>query len=739
MLTYSEIANYRLRNCPEITSTFLQTLPATRKAENACAFAGSGQRPFPGLSNDEVILGQILSGSVDILFQDVAIDAIFLELPESPWGVNIMLPATGLKTSTNVDTAGDEIKPEVARDIARFDHRWVRVPQEVFAKIASYLSINEINNFGQTSPTTGDRLRSCGLAEVHYFLSLTRQRQSSCRAIIQSSQQLLEHLRTLSIFSVRRFPAQLGPAFYSFYASHLCQQILDGAALTLIPSGSLNVKRFTHHLRDHIPIIIERKADNCSDILAPDRDGHWVSKAEIKHDNFDCFGHQHADHILFVPQSVPVSYGSAGFFHYDYSGEEHLLSVYECRNDSWVEQQQLTTGDVFPQCESKFMTSMHLSPDARSLVCINMGRAGAILGRGADGQWVNRGSIETGRNHSLLFSADSKHLVLYDGSFITVMGKADDESWSQTGNIIVKDPDDDLKLTPSGDKVSEYEFDLQVLFSPDNRHFATWFEDAGEDCYDADIRRDYFFVVIFAPGPEGQWREKQRIIKTCDCPSRYYDIKPDFSPDGRCLIITTEDGLDIWELNTDDQWLPSVQEPPPCGGGMIHFSVDPYEFIRNRWGCVTIWHKAESGMWGRTQTFPAESLTKISPSGETIVCNDPAGHTDIYQRKSVGELCGESAVEWVRQRIEFSIKKADFNQEGYLLAVVPETNTHSLILFGLMADGSWQEKTRLQTENRIVKFCFSPCSRSLQVTGLLPDNGEVLVPEVVSFWQIMPE
>lgn len=649
-----------------------------------------------------------------------------------------MPPAKWIKNCTSVDTTGNAIKPEVVRDMACFDHRWVRLSQEVFAKIASYLSINDINNFGQTSPTTGNRLRSCGLAEVHYFLSLTKQRQSSCRAIIQSSQQLLEHLRTLSIFSVRHFPAQLGPAFYSFYANHLRQQILDGAALTLIPSGSFNVKPFTHHLRDHIPILIESKAKNYSDILALEH-GHWIRKAEIKHKDFACYGHQHADHILFVPQSVPVSYGSAGFFHYNYSGKEHLLSVYECRNDSWVEQQQLTTGDVFPQFEKKFMTSMYLSPDARSLVCINMGQAVAILGRGADGQWVNRGNIDTARNHNLLFSSDSKHLVLYDGSCITVMGKADDESWSQTGDIIVKDPDDDLKLTPNGDKVSEYEFDLEVVFSPDNRHFATWFDNAGEDCYDGAIQRDYFFVVIFALGPEGQWREKQRIIKTCKWPSHFYDIKPDFSPDGRRLIITTEDSLDIWELNTDDQWLPSVQEKPPCGGGKIHFSVDPCEFIRKRWLCVTIWRKAASGMWGRTQTFPAESLTIISPSGETIVCNDPAGHTDIYQRKPVGKPFGEPTVEWVRQRIEFSIKKADFNQEGCLLAMVPETDTHSLILFGLTADGSWLERSRLQTENRIWKFCFSPCSRTIQVTSLLPDNGDVLVPEVVSFWQIMPE
>ncbi|WP_257264012.1 hypothetical protein, partial [Endozoicomonas sp. ONNA2] len=35
---------------PEITSTFLQTLPASRKAGITCAFVGSGRRQFPGLN-----------------------------------------------------------------------------------------------------------------------------------------------------------------------------------------------------------------------------------------------------------------------------------------------------------------------------------------------------------------------------------------------------------------------------------------------------------------------------------------------------------------------------------------------------------------------------------------------------------------------------------------------------------------------------------------------------------------
>ncbi|WP_257264842.1 hypothetical protein, partial [Endozoicomonas sp. ONNA2] len=541
-----------------------------------------------------------------------------------------MLPATGIKAGTDVATAGDEIWPEVVRDMARFDHRWVRVPREVFAKIVSYLSINDINNFGQASPTTGNRLWSCGLAEVQYFLSLTNQRQSSCRAIIQSSQQLLEHLRTLSIFSDRHFPAQLGPAFYSFYAGHLRQQILAGAALTLIPSGSRNLNRFTRHLCDHIPILIERKAEHYSDILALEH-GHWVRIDEIKHDNFACFGHQHADHILFVPQAVTGRWAGLFRCHY-YSGEEHLLSVYECRNGEWVEQQKLTTGDVFPQHEHKIISTMHLSPDARSLVCINRGRTGAILGRGADGQWVNRGNINTSYNHALLFSANSKHLVLYAESYFTVMSQADDESWSQTGNITVEDRAEDLKLTPNPEKMSEYEFHLKVLFSPDNRHFAIYFDDDDYYYYDLNsgddedaIERDYFFVVIVALDPQGQWREEKRIIKTCKQPRGWCHLKPNFSPDGRLLIITTEDSLDIWELNTDDQWLPAVQEKHECGGGKIHFSAEPCEFIRKMWWGLTIWRKPTSGIWGRAKSFPAGSLTRISPNGETIVCNDPAG------------------------------------------------------------------------------------------------------------------
>ncbi|WP_257280831.1 F-box protein [Endozoicomonas sp. ISHI1] len=616
---------------------------------------------------------------------------------------------------------------------------WADLPQEALEIIASYLSIEDLNNFGQTSPTMSERLRSCGLEEVHHFLSQTKQRQTSCRAIIQSSHLLLEYLRTLSIFSVRHFPAQQGPAFYSCYASHLRQQILDGAALTLIPSGILNV-RHNHHLRDHIPIVIEGKADNYSDILTPGPDGQWVREAEIKHDSPVKYGHQQADHILFVEQPSALSIGGVPF-RYNYTGKEHFLSVYERKNNSWVEQ-QLTSGEIFPECKDRHIIGMYLSPDARSLVCINMNYAVAILGRGADGQWINKGNINTILRHRL-FSADSNHFVLYSGPRIKVMSRADDGSWSQTGDIVVTDPPDDLKETPSGEKVSNFEFDLDVVFSPDNRHFATWFEEVGNDSHHNDIQQRYLFVVIFARDPQGQWREKKRIIECCNRPTRYFALKPQFNLDGRLLIITTPESIDIWEL-TDDQWHKAAQKEPWSGGGDIQFSLDPCEFIRSCNQSVTIWRKAASGMWGETQTFPAESLVVKSPSGETIVCNDPAGHTDLYQRKPFAEPFGQpfgetAAVEWVNQRIEFSIIGADFNGEGCLLAVVPKTATHSLILFGLTADGSWLERARLQTEGRIYKFRFSPCSRNLQVHSLSPASGYARGREFFSLWQIMPD
>ncbi|WP_422135374.1 MULTISPECIES: hypothetical protein [unclassified Endozoicomonas] len=622
-----------------------------------------------------------------------------------------------------------------------FDRQWASLPLEVLEKIASYLAIEDINHFGQTSPTMGDRLRSCGLEEVHHFLSLTRQRQTQCRAIIQSSHLLLEYLRTLPIFSDRRFPAQLGPAFYACYASHLRQQILDGVALTLIPGGSLNVHKYRHHLRDYIPIIIEEKAQNFSDILAPDPDGHWVRKAEIKHEKLVSYGGQQADYILFVPQPVTPAPERTEPLSQKYSGKEHFLSVYECNNDSWVEQ-QLTSDEVFPECKNKRISKMLLSPDARSLVCTKWGHTVAILGQDADGRWVNKGNINAHRNRYQLFSADSNHLVIYSGSYMTLMSRAEDGSWSQTGDIFVTDPADNLKQTPSGEKLSNFEIDFDVVFSPDNRHFVVWFEDADEDSGEFDIERDYFFVVIFACDPQGQWREKQRIIEFCHHPTRYFDLKPEFSPDGRLLIITTENSIDIWEL-TDDKWQRSEREKPRCGGGKIYFSVDPCEFIRKSRHGVAIWRKAASGIWGKTQTFPAESLVIASPSGETIVCNDPAGHTDLYQRQPFAESFGQpfvepAAVEWVNQRIGFSIMKAGFNQEGCLLAVVPKTAEHSLILFGLTADGSWLERARLPTEGRIKKFCFSPCSRNLQVTSLRPASGGVRAQEVFSLWQIRP-
>ncbi|WP_257291288.1 F-box protein [Endozoicomonas sp. ONNA1] len=617
-----------------------------------------------------------------------------------------------------------------------YDLRWAALPREVLEIIASYLSIEDLNNFGQTSTTMSDRLSSCGLEEVHHFLSLSRQRQTSCRTIIQSSHLLLEYLRTLSIFSVRHFPVQQGPAFYSFYASHLRQQILDGTTLSLIPSGVLEVRQ-KHHLRDHIPFVIEKKSDNYSDILAPGPDGQWVREAEITHDYLVEYHHQQADHILFVEQPFALREGP---FPYNYTGKEHFLSVYERKNDAWVEQ-QLTSGEIFPECQDKQIFRIRLSPDAKSAVCINMSDGVAILGRGADGQWINRGNINTSL-YPRLFSPDSNHLALYDGPCIKVMSRAKDDSWSQTGDIVVTNPADDLKETPSGETVSDFDY-LRVVFSPDNRHFATWFEEAGHDSHHNDIQRRYFFVVIFARDPQGQWREKERIVESCNRATRYFTLKPEFSLDGRLLIITTRESIDIWEL-TDDQWHKSAQKKPRSGGGEIQFSVDPCEFIRSCNQSVTIWRKAASGIWGETQTFPAESLVESSPNGETIVCNDRAGHTDIYQRKPFAETLGQpfvepAAVEWVNQRIGFSIIGAGFNQEGCLLAVIPKTGTHSLILFGLTAEGSWLERARLQTEGRIFKFCFSPCSRTLQVRSLCPPTGSTRGREFFSLWQIMPD
>ncbi|WP_252180311.1 F-box protein [Endozoicomonas sp. 4G] len=641
-------------------------------------------------------------------------------------------------------------------------NRLVPLPPEVFKIIASYLSIEEINKFGQTSKTMRERLKSCSLEEVRYFLSQTRQRQASCRAIIQSSHLLLEYLRTLPLFIDRHFPAQLGPAIYSYYADHVRQQVIDGVALILKPIGSINVRRFDHHLRGHIPIIIERQMGNYSNILTPDHHGQWTREAVIEHGESVSYHHQYADHILFVPQPVPLGLGLSGPFSYQHTGKEHLLSIYERKKNGWVEQ-QLTTGDVFPEARKKFMHEMRLSPDAKSLVCINRGYVGAILGPNTGGQWVNKGKINSGCNHTQLFTADSKHLLVYDASYITVMSQADNGSWSETGDINVKELVDEHKLKPSSEEVSDSdseevsdsdsekegnsEFDLKVKFSPDNRHFAIWFEDAGENDANVAIQRNYFFVVIYAYDPKGQWYEQKRILEFCDQPTRYFDLKPRFSPDGRLLTISTEKSFSIWELNTNDEWQLSDRQES-YGTGSIYFSVDPCEFIRRSGSSLTIWRKATSGtsgtsgMWGQTQTFPAESLVKVSPSGETIVCDDPAGHTDIYQRKpfaeSVGKPFTEPDVQWLHQRLEFSIKTAQFNKEGCLLAVIPESSHNSLILLGLTADGSWQERARLQTEGSIESYCFSPCSRTLQVTSLRTDSNDIDLREVFSLWQIVP-
>ncbi|WP_257295490.1 WD40 repeat domain-containing protein [Endozoicomonas sp. YOMI1] len=640
--------------------------------------------------------------------------------------------ATQANISTAVtQTVGNEIRPEIARDAVYFHRWWVTLPTVPFENIASYLSIEDMSSFAQTCKAVASRLVACGLEEVRYFLSLSQDKQNSCQTIIHSNRQLLQYLRTLSIFSRSHFPAQLSPAFYACYARHARQQIIDATALTLIPGESVNLDSDLRcFLNDQPRMILADRVEGYIDILTPDRHGQWCRTNEIKCDNFCDFDQQRADHILFVPQEVPVSLGSyLGPLYYKYSGEELLLSVYKCQDGYWIEQQQLTTGDVFPQGREKYFHDLYLSPDISSLVCINRGRHGAILGQAADGQWVNKGNIATGLNHNLLFSGDSRHVALWDGSFITLMGKADDGSWSETGKINVLDSDIEMKLRAGGDIECEDEFAIQLAFSPDNRHFATWF-DYSEDGFNSAVARDNYFVIIAALGQDGKWYEKQRIIKTCEPPTGYYTLEPAFGPDGRRLIITSDDGVDIWELNSEDQWLPAAQEQHCCSAGSVHFSVNPDEFVSITGGRIAVWHRAASGIWAETQIFAAESLTRVSPDGGTIVCNEPSGHTDIHQRQPSGE--------WVSQRIEFSIKDGCFNQESCLLAVVPSPETDRLILLGMNADGIWQEKARLQSENPIHSFCFSQCSRSIHVESDLGGNG-VRIQSFFSFWRIVPD
>ncbi|MGO0307176.1 hypothetical protein ACTL6P_11290 [Endozoicomonas acroporae] len=646
--------------------------------------------------------------------------------------------AKPLNTETAVTQAvGNEIRPEIVRDPVYFHRWWVTLPTLPFENITSYLSIEDISAFAQTCKAVASRLVACGLEEVRYFLSLSQDKQNSCQTIIHSNRQLLQYLRTLSIFSRRHFPVQLSPAFYACYARHARQQIIDATALTLKPVGSLNMDSYSWHYHDlELSMIAATRVEGFIDILTPDRHGHWSRSAEIKYNEICYFHQQRANHILFIPQKVSRSLvGEPPHYKYiGYIGKDHLLSVYECHDDSWVEQQQLTISEVFPQIRTILkndiylyqMNDLYLSPDASALVCTYDWREVAILGREAKGQWVNKGSITT-PIRNLLFSDDSRHVALWDGSYITLMGKSDDGAWSETGKIIVTDTDIDMNFITGAGSESEDEFELEVLFSPDNQHFVTWFDNAG-----VDVHRDNFFVVIAALDPHGKWREKQRIVKTCEPPATYYPLEPAFGPDGRLLIITTDDGVEIWELNSEGQWLPAAQEQPCCGKGSVHFSVQPDEFISINWHRISVWRKAASGTWGKSQTFSAGSLTRVSPDGGTIVCNESSGHTDIHQRQPSGE--------WISQRIEFSIRDGCFNNESCLLAVVPplETETDHLILLGVNADGIWQEKDRLQSENRIHAFCFSPCSRSIQIESDRGGNG-VRIPSFFSFWRIVPD
>ena len=463
--------------------------------------------------------------------------------------------------------------------------------------------------------------------------------------------------------------------------------------------------------RDHSRLIVQDREARQTHIWQADRNGSFAHGLVFDFKVTSTYDGQDDPDILFVPCPDLVEVID-------------VLAIYE-RNATgeWVKAQVLTVDDLVddpPQDKrSHFLFWDHeehitYSNDSSSVVCLAAGSYGTILGRGADGLWMNRGRCM--QYSSAVFSADNNHIALSDDDKLSLMSKNADGFWSETGGI-------NLGFG-----------ELQLAFSPDSRHFVSWFERTGED-EDDDARFDYddygrndFFLMLFSLDEQGQWTEKQRITKYLSEREAKCPLKARFSPDGKHLAVCSRYDFDIWTLNKDNCWTPVLEAMPyhqehSIKSGkysVINFVADSSMLMVVNDDSATVWALQDSGQWNWQHNFRYQRTfrPRISPDAKAIVCETEHDKKGLWRQKDGL---------WVWQDINGSIKQPRFNRDGSILAFIDQ-DEEALVLMAPARSGIWEEKNRLQFKGTVQRFEFNPSGRAVQVTC------EENYKQVLSFW-----
>ena len=438
-------------------------------------------------------------------------------------------------------------------------------------------------------------------------------------------------------------------------------------------------------------------------------DGFYNLGFAVKADNKISYDEQHDPDVLFVP-----------------CGKDRgcVLAVYE--KDLTVrggqKTQWLTYDDVFsPQLPHKgqanaganYISRLTLSGDSKSLVCLDTERGGAFIGCGPGG-WVNKGNCM--RYDQLLFSADSNHVAMTCDDGLCLMSKGVEGMWTKTGGI---------------DHGSGR---WEMVFSPDNHHLVAWVKNTEGHCPE---RPEYagkgFPVIIFALDVNHQWTEKTRIATYVGQPADSFSLKVSFSPDGRHLLVCAMYEFDIWTLNDDGHWLPTMVETPyVCGdtirgidGEVVFYSLNPRIIMLLGIDNGSVWGLQSDGSWNCQLTFfhDWDMLPQISPDGTAIVCKRSFDKNGLWLEQPDGQ--------WDWQRFDFDGQNPRFNQVGSLLAI-KESTQGALIFMGPDSDGCWSEKGRLRLRGELDSFDFSSHGRSIQVQFIDRGRRVMVILDIVA-------
>ena len=472
-------------------------------------------------------------------------------------------------------------------------------------------------------------------------------------------------------------------------------------------------KRSPYYLNNDFSRLLIKNCDGTgTDIWLANSSGTFVKEATITMDLPMQGISQHRADILFVPCST--------------ANHGHILTVYERDNiEGYKKTQELSSFDLLNQHRTDFnsdvwtpdyISRLVLSDDGTSVACLT-GRQVVILGRGPDNKWVNKGNCMEA--DKLIFSKDCNHVAMTWADRLSLMSKGADGVWTQTGRM-----DDDIGM-------------WKMAFSPDSRHFMTWFtEDAQEGYQDFDFRCD-FFVALFALSPDNQWVEKTRITKYAPSPTEFYPLRASFSPDGKHLVVCGQDTFDIWDLDNDGNWTSVIENIPYIKRDsiegikkpVIHFATNSDRFMLLGQANGVVWGLQDNGLWNCQHAFAVDwgLRPQFSADGKAIICQDP---TDSGER---GLWLEDASGNWVWQTIVFDFDKPLFHPVHSLLVLNGPTR-NTLMFSGPGSDkhASWEEKGCLQLAGNVKFYDFSADGRSLKVIYSVDDDQVV-----VSIWEIV--